>query len=327
MIVAIAWPIVFLREADFALWILPLQRVSNTSIGMSPWEVGQNVAYFAVGHTLRHPVHRRAVSLVCRRPGAVPARCAHVDVDRGRRRVDCRRLSGLRRSEFSQYRVLGLHDSRLGDAGGSEQARIGRGVLDDRRGRAGAAAAAALADERWRSSRSCLAWPPSWLSGSRTGLAAVGVSLDVRAHRSHPQLARRRGRALDLRRVAMAGAGAIVLAVAMVIVLQNASTHTIVARGTLGYLPFIGDRGIVKSANELLVGAIWLRTRGDPDDRGTSDRGCRCRHVPRAVARLRQAARLHDLAPDNAQNWFRHIFAELGIARRLSDALVVRRPR
>src|SRR5262245_19276528 len=30
LIVAISWPIVFLRESDFALWILPLQRVSNT---------------------------------------------------------------------------------------------------------------------------------------------------------------------------------------------------------------------------------------------------------------------------------------------------------
>ena len=52
MIVAIAWPIVFLREADFALWILPLERVSNTSIGIGPWQVGQNVAYFAIGHIL-----------------------------------------------------------------------------------------------------------------------------------------------------------------------------------------------------------------------------------------------------------------------------------
>src|ERR1051325_2620929 len=50
MIVAIAWPIVALREADFALWILPLQRVSNTSIGISPWEVDKNVAYFALLH-------------------------------------------------------------------------------------------------------------------------------------------------------------------------------------------------------------------------------------------------------------------------------------
>ena len=42
------------------------------------------------------------------------------------------------------------------------------------------------------------------------------------------------------------------LAVAVVVALQNASTHTIVQRGTLGYLPFFGDRGIVNSANELL---------------------------------------------------------------------------
>ena len=52
MLVSIAWPIVFLREADFALWILPLERVSNTSIGIGPWQVGLNVAYFAVGHNL-----------------------------------------------------------------------------------------------------------------------------------------------------------------------------------------------------------------------------------------------------------------------------------
>src|SRR5688572_21110406 len=49
-IVALAWPIIFLREANFALWILPLQRVSNTSIGISPWLVDQNVAYFALIH-------------------------------------------------------------------------------------------------------------------------------------------------------------------------------------------------------------------------------------------------------------------------------------
>ena len=52
VLVSITWPIVFLREADFALWILPLERVSNTSIGISPWQVGLNITYFAVGHNL-----------------------------------------------------------------------------------------------------------------------------------------------------------------------------------------------------------------------------------------------------------------------------------
>ena len=57
---------------------------------------------------------------------------------------------------------------------------------------------------------------------------------------------------IDIRRAAVVGGTAILVAVAMVFVLRNASTHTIVQRGTLGYLPFVGDRGIVNSANELL---------------------------------------------------------------------------
>jgi len=49
-LVSVVWPIVFLREADFALWIMPLPRVSNTSIGISPWEVDKYVAYFVLLH-------------------------------------------------------------------------------------------------------------------------------------------------------------------------------------------------------------------------------------------------------------------------------------
>ena len=51
LLVAIAWPIVFLREADFAVWILPLQRVSNTSVGISP------VAGWAERRLFRHRPH------------------------------------------------------------------------------------------------------------------------------------------------------------------------------------------------------------------------------------------------------------------------------
>src|SRR5688572_3668478 len=39
-IVAISWPIVFLRETDFALWVLPLTP-GNTSIGPGPWDVNK----------------------------------------------------------------------------------------------------------------------------------------------------------------------------------------------------------------------------------------------------------------------------------------------
>ena len=50
-IVAISWPIVFLRETDFALWVLPLSA-PNASVGPGPWDVNKNVTYFAVLHTL-----------------------------------------------------------------------------------------------------------------------------------------------------------------------------------------------------------------------------------------------------------------------------------
>ena len=51
-IVAIAWPIVFCAKPTSRSGSCRSQRVSNTSIGIGPWEVDQNVAYFAIGHLL-----------------------------------------------------------------------------------------------------------------------------------------------------------------------------------------------------------------------------------------------------------------------------------
>ena len=34
--------------------------------------------------------------------------------------------------------------------------------------------------------------------------------------------------------------------------MQKASTHTVIQRGTWGYIPFYGDKGIKNSVNELL---------------------------------------------------------------------------
>src|SRR5262249_30504915 len=52
LMISVTWPIVFLREVDFAPSILPLPRVSNTSIGISPWDAGLNITYFALGHNV-----------------------------------------------------------------------------------------------------------------------------------------------------------------------------------------------------------------------------------------------------------------------------------
>ena len=55
-----------------------------------------------------------------------------------------------------------------------------------------------------------------------------------------------------MKRVLVMGAAAVVLAVAMVVLLRGASTHTVIARGAWTYIPFYGDKGIKESINELL---------------------------------------------------------------------------
>ena len=100
----------------------------------------------------------------------------------------------------------------------------------------------------------------------------------------------------------------------MVVVLQSASTHTVVQRGTLGYVPFIGDRGIVNSVERTAVGSLRLRTGGDRDDQGASDRRRRRRHCStRSSHDFGNCAATNIPRTDNAQSWFRHIIAELGL--------------
>ena len=105
----------------------------------------------------------------------------------------------------------------------------------------------------------------AWLSGSRTGLAAVGFSVLIAAFEALRWLKLDRPQAGRL-----PGGGALMIGAVLVVVLQNASTHTIVQRGTLGYLPFFGDRGIVNSANELLWDRFGYGPAAIADDQGTS---------------------------------------------------------
>lgn len=104
-----------------------------------------------------------------------------------------------------------------------------------------------------------------------------------------------------------------VVAVGMVFVLQRASTHTIVARGTLGYLPFIGDRGTLNSAKELL----WERFGYGPaaiemiKEHPIDGIGIGVFHSQ--AYDFGQVAGYTIPQADNAQNWFRHHIAELGL--------------
>lgn len=303
VIVAVAWPIVFLRELNFAPWILPLKRVSNTSIGTMPWLIDQNVAYFALLHNagilfvdalwrwyrVEPARFRREVVMPMLAAAGVAALVA---IYQGF--VDLAFLN----TRFWTYMIRAsgtLADpNKLGALAGLWT--VGAMVYARRAGQPLIAVAGLV-----------LGITAAWLSGSRTGLAAVLISMPIAAVEAVRWLK------LDLRKLVLGGAGALVIGTALMVVLQSASTHTIVQRGTLGYLPFFGDRGIRASANELLwdrfgygPAAIQMIKEHPLEGVGVGTYHALSHDYGAAAGRIIPA-------PDNAQAWWRHHLAELGL--------------
>ncbi|HWI20267.1 MAG TPA: O-antigen ligase family protein [Vicinamibacterales bacterium] len=304
--VSLTWPIVFLRELDFAPWILPLQRVSNSSDGAPPWLTVQNVAYFA----LLHNVGILLVDALCR--------WYRDDTNRFRREVIIPLLSAAGiAAAVSAYQ--GFVDLKFLNTHFWAYMLRASGTLADANKlgavagfwTVGAIVFARRVRQPWSVAITVaslvLGFSAAWLSGSRTGLASVLLSTMIAGVEALRWLK------LDVRKLAYAGGGALIVGALMVVVLQNASTHTVVQRGTLGYIPFLGDRGIAQSADELL----WDRFG----------------YGPAAIQMIREHplsgvglgiyhSQSHDFGqlagrtvpqPDNAQAWWRHNLAELGL--------------
>jgi hypothetical protein len=314
MIVSIAWPIVFLREADFALWILPLARVSNTSIGIAPAEVGLNVVYIALAHNagilfvdalyrwFNHDRDRFRLEVLAPFALAAAAACA-VAFYQGF--IDL----GFLNRPFWTYMIRASGTLADPNKLGAVTAfwTIGAVVLARRMAPpwSTVVAISALA----------VGIGAVWLCGSRTGLAAVGVSVAIAAWEgfAHWRSTRSSSR-LNVRRVLVMGAAAVVIAVAMIVLLRGASTHTVIARGTWTYIPFYGDKGIKESINELL----WERFGYGPaaiemiKEHPVDGIGIGTFHA--LSTDFGKAAGYTIPQADNAQNWWRHHLAELGLA-------------
>jgi hypothetical protein len=312
MIVSLTWPIVWLREADFAPWILPLERVSNTSVGMSPWTVTLNISYFAAGIN---------VGILF-----IDALCRWYAEDRARFRAEVLKplaiaaavccLVALYQGFFDLTFLMRGFWTYMIRAAGTMADPNKLGALTAF-WTVGAMVFARRLPRPWStvvpSTGLILGVGAVWLSGSRTGLAAVGLSLLIAGvELVRHWRATRSTTPVDMRRVAMFGAGALVVAAGMVFVLQKASTHTIVQRGTLGYLPFIGDRGIVASANELL----WERFGYGPAAiemvKAHPIEGIGVGAFHALVLDFGRTAG-YQISSDNAQSWLRHNVAEFGI--------------
>ena len=304
MIVSIAWPVIFLREVDFNLALLSA-NISNSSVGVPPSFVNEYVTYLAVGHNLgilwidalcrwyRQDRDRFVREVVY--PLAITATISSlIAIYQGF--VD---LTFLNRGFWTyMLRAAGTHGdpNKLGTI--AALWTIGIVVLARRY------------PSPWRLVISVasilIGFGAVWTSGSRTGLAIIAVSLAIAA------LETIRAERFDLKRLATFGAGAAALAVVVVFVLQNASTHTVIQRGTLGYLPFIGDRGIANSANELLwerfgfgVAAIEMVKEHPIEGVGVG--------MFHTLVHDFGSLRGYDISADNAQAWLRHLIAELGI--------------
>jgi hypothetical protein len=118
-------------------------------------------------------------------------------------------------------------------------------------------------------------------------------------------------------RAAAMVAGLLAVAVVLIVALRFSNTHTIAARGTLGYLPFFGDRGIAESVNELL----WERFGYGPaaiemvKQHPIDGVGVGMFHTLVHDFALELGYTGEDQIPaDNAQNWWRHNLADLGVA-------------
>ena len=317
-IVSISWPIVFLRESDFTWWvaIVPLERVSNSSDGIGPWQAALNVTYFVLLHNVGilwidalcrwYRDHRERFRVEVLLPLAIAAAVSCV-VSIYQGYVDLTFLN----TGFWAYMIRA--GGTLGDPNklGAIAAfwTVGSLVLARRADttRAFVMGAAAM----------LLGIAGVWLSGSRTGLGALLFSLPIAAFealgtwRSSPGAAR-----WSPGRVAAVTGAMLAVVVLLIVALRFSNTHTIAARGTLGYLPFYGDRGIAASVNELL----WERFGYGPAaiemvmEHPIDGVGIGVFHtVVHDFATLRGYTGADAIPTDNAQNWFRHNIAELGI--------------
>ena len=305
-IVAIAWPIVALREADFRLWILPLARVSNTSIGIDPWEVDQSVAYFAIGHL----VGLLWIDALCR---------WYRDDGDGFRREVLRALLAAAAIAAAVSVYQGFVDITFLNPGFWAYMIRATGTLADANKlgavvglwTVGAIVFARRMPQPWSGVVAIggliLGVAASWLCGSRTGLASVMISVLIAAFEAM------RGSKLDLRKLAATIAVILAGALVLALVLSRASTHTVIQRGTWTYIPFYGDKSISESVNELL----WERYGYGPAAiEMIKD------HPLEGVGPGMFHSLSHDFGklaghpvpqPDNAQAWWRHNLAELGL--------------
>lgn len=311
LVVSVAWPIVLLREVDFAPWTLGLPRVALTSIGIGPADAAVWIAYSALAHLLGllwidalYARYREVPFVRLRREVLFPlAGAALVACTVGiyQALVDLRFLSGHLWPHMERAAGTMMDANVFGMVAALWAAPLV--ALTSAAGGGRAAAVAVVA--------ALLAVLGVWASGSRTALLAVAIGVAVmaahawrilRAWQAAGPLAARRAALVVAGIVAAVGIGILVMASTPGITAFERARHLVPGLETSlgGSLRLLWDR--------LGYGAAAVQMLREHPAAGVGVGGF---HT--LVHDVARAAGGYDLPPDNAQNWFRHLLAELGL--------------
>jgi hypothetical protein len=311
LVVSVSAPIVMLREVGFAPWIFNLARVSNTSMGISPFESISWVAYVVLGHNLgllwfdwlhrSYAADRESFTSEILSPLAAAVVVACV-IGAYQGFVDLTFFSGhvwprMARAAgtLMDANAFGMIAALWGPAfvALSQTLRRPLSVL---------VGAGGLA----------LAFVGVYSSGSRTALIALAIGMvGVLFHGWRTVTSTELESKPLSKRLLPVGIAVVAAAALVVLVARGSSTASIVARGSLGYIPIVGDLGLAESwrlltdrfgygrAAALMIREHWL-----------SGIGVGSFHT---LVHDYAGAFGKELVPDNAQNWFRQQVAELGV--------------
>lgn len=320
LVVAVSWPLVFLREVDFDPRILPFPGVANTSIGITPWDAVTGVAYWTLVHNIgllwfdrlfgwygggtqgesaaRLPAFRRSVLTPLAVAGTIACGVAAYQA-------------------FVDIRFLNPHlwphmqraSGTLGDANLL-------GILAALWGLAAVAFA-----QQWRAPWSTVggvggvtvAMIGVLTSGSRSALIAICLGLAILGlegvmawRRADPSLRP------PLRRLLPIGGGALVIAAVALMILGGSAITSVVGRGSLNYIPGFG-----LPFGQIAYDLLWDRYTYGPaavlmiTEHPLAGVGVGAFHT--LVPDFGMAASGIPIVPDNAQSWYRHHLAELGL--------------
>jgi len=312
LIVAVSWPLVFLREIDFDLALLPMGRVANTSVGVTPGDAALNVAYFAMGHNIgilwvdalfrwfdgeRRDLLRRHVLL------PLAAGCLIASA------------VGMYQG-FVDMSFLGVHLwAYMGRAAGTLADANSFGIIAALWAPAFVVLARSLM-RPWSVAVAVggvlLAGTGVYTSGSRTALMVLAAGLAAMAYEGwrHWRLASNSSRrtALSWQSVSIAIALLVFVSLAILIT-QGSATTSVIARG--GLLPGINELGlrgsIVQFWDRFGYGSTAVDMIREHPLAGVGVGGFH------TLVHDYGTLRGNDIPLDNAQNWYRHLMAEFGV--------------